>query len=77
MTSNKVLYLIDIVLCFIEVSEPVYCFFKKGRRGINIDVMPGNMNEIEHNGIYNFLREKNYDFFGKTVLTLIFKENYI
>jgi len=36
-----------------------------------------NMNEIENNDIYNFLREKNYDFFGKTVLTLIFKENYI
>lgn len=43
MTSNKVLYLIDIALCFIEAGEPVYCFFKKGRRGINIDVMPGNM----------------------------------
>ena len=43
MTSNKVLYMIDIALCFIEVGEPVYCFFKKGRRGINIDVMPGNM----------------------------------
>lgn len=35
-----------------------------------------NMNEIQNNDVYIFLHEKNYDFFGKTVLTLIFKENY-
>jgi FkbM family methyltransferase len=35
-----------------------------------------NINEIQNNDIYNFLRGKSYDFFGKTVLTLIFKENY-
>jgi len=34
-----------------------------------------NMNEIQNDDVYNFLREKNYDLFGKTVLTLIFKEN--
>jgi len=43
---------------------------------ILVECHGADVNEIEHNDIYNFLREKNYDFFGKTVLTLIFKENY-
>ena len=33
------------------------------------------MNEIQNDDVYNFLREKNYDLFGKTVLTLLFKDN--
>ena len=34
-----------------------------------------NMNEITNNELFKFLREENYEFFGKTVLTYIFKDN--
>ena len=35
MTSNKVLYLIAIALCFIEVGNPGHCFQKMRRKRKN------------------------------------------
>lgn len=43
---------------------------------ILVECHGANMNEIQNDEVYNFLREKNYDLFGKTVLTLLFKDNY-
>lgn len=43
---------------------------------ILVECHGANMNEIQYNEVYNFLREKKYDIFGKTVLTLLFKDNH-
>lgn len=41
---------------------------------ILVECRCANMNEIQNNEVSKFLRKKNYEFFGKTVLTLIFKD---